>query len=110
MYAVIFKAQIAELNDEYSKTAAKMRELAFSKYGCLDFVAVCEGEQEVAISYWPDEQSVLYQSIQIIAHSARVKSFRGKALIEVNSCSIVKINNEAYEAFKLALGNSPAAR
>ena len=59
MYAVIFKAQIAELNDEYSKTAAKMRELAFSKYGCLDFVAVCEGEQEVAISYWPDEQSIL---------------------------------------------------
>ncbi|MBU2918310.1 antibiotic biosynthesis monooxygenase [Psychrosphaera sp. F3M07] len=59
MYAVIFKAKIAKLNDEYSKTAAKMRELAFSKYGCLDFVAVCEGEQEVAISYWPDEQSIL---------------------------------------------------
>lgn len=59
MYAVIFKAKIAKLDAEYSIMAARMRELAFEKYGCLDFVAVCEGEQEVAISYWPDEQSIL---------------------------------------------------
>ncbi len=29
--------------------------------------------------------------------------FIGEALIEENGCSLVEINNKAYEAFKLAL-------
>lgn len=52
MYAVIFKAKINQLDDSYSKTAARMRELAISKYGCAEFTAITEGEQEIAISYW----------------------------------------------------------
>ena len=53
MYAVIFHAEIAQLDDEYFATAKQMRELAMTHYGCLDFVATTEGEREVAISYWP---------------------------------------------------------
>ena len=53
MYAVIFHAEIAQLDDEYFTTAKQMRELAMTHYGCLDFVATTEGEREIAISYWP---------------------------------------------------------
>ncbi len=58
MFAVIFKAKIKNLDAEYLATAERMRELAFEKYGCLDFVALSEGKQEVAISYWPDLDSI----------------------------------------------------
>lgn len=58
MYVVIFRAQIKELDTDYSVTAAKLRELALSQFGCLDFHAVTEGNHEIAISYWPDEDSI----------------------------------------------------
>lgn len=58
MFAVIFKAKTALVDEEYNQTVGKMRDLAFDKYGCLDFIAVSEGEQEIAISYWPDEASI----------------------------------------------------
>jgi len=58
MYAVIFSAKPGVQDDEYGNTVARMRELAFEKYGCLDFVAVTEGDQEVAISYWENEESI----------------------------------------------------
>ncbi len=53
MYAVIFTAEINEVDEEYFSTAQQMRELAIEKYGCLEFKALTEGDQEVAISYWP---------------------------------------------------------
>ena len=52
MYAVIFRAEINQLDDEYRDIAARLRSLAIEKYGCLDFVATTEGDQEIAISYW----------------------------------------------------------
>ncbi|MDH5633276.1 MAG: antibiotic biosynthesis monooxygenase [Gammaproteobacteria bacterium] len=52
MKAVIFRAQINELDDDYFATAARMRELAMSQYGCVEFHSVCEGDNEVSISYW----------------------------------------------------------
>jgi heme-degrading monooxygenase HmoA len=58
MYAVIFKATIARLDDEYSDMAERLRELAINKYGCLDFVSVTEGDQEIAISYWDNEEQI----------------------------------------------------
>jgi len=58
MFAVIFRAKIGTQNGEYSKTVARLRELAFSKYGCLDFVAVTEGKDENAIFYWENEESI----------------------------------------------------
>ncbi|HSC69654.1 MAG TPA: antibiotic biosynthesis monooxygenase [Cellvibrio sp.] len=58
MYAVIFHAEIAQLDDEYFATAKQLRELALSQYGCLDFVATTEGEREIAISYWPSLEHI----------------------------------------------------
>ena len=58
MFAVIFKAQPAQQNEEYNVTVSKIRELAFEKYGCIDFVAATEGDQEIAISYWDSEESI----------------------------------------------------
>lgn len=58
MYAVIFKASVAELDDEYVRTAQRLRDLALRKYACLDFVAVTEGNEEIAISYWETEQQI----------------------------------------------------
>jgi heme-degrading monooxygenase HmoA len=58
MFVVIFRATARQLDAEYSATAARLRELALSQFGCLEFVAVNEGDQEVALSYWPDEASI----------------------------------------------------
>ena len=38
--------------------AARLRELALAQFGCLEFQAVCEGQDEAALSYWPDEDSI----------------------------------------------------
>ena len=58
MYAVIFKATVAELDDEYSQMAQRLKDLAFEKYGCQDFTSVTEGNEEIAISYWETEQQI----------------------------------------------------
>jgi len=58
MFVVIFRATARHLDAEYSATATRMRELALTQFGCLDFTAVTEGNQEVALSYWPDEASI----------------------------------------------------
>ena len=59
MYAVIFKATVKQLDNEYSQTAKRMRELAMEKYDCLNFVSSLEGRQEIAISYWETEAQIL---------------------------------------------------
>lgn len=58
MYVVIFRARVKTLDDEYSRMAARMRELALSQFGCLAFHAVTEGHDEVALSYWPSEAAI----------------------------------------------------
>ncbi|WP_299199875.1 antibiotic biosynthesis monooxygenase [uncultured Amphritea sp.] len=58
MYAVIFRAEIAQLDEEYSQMAARMRELALQEYGCLEFTAVVEGANEIAISYWDSMEQI----------------------------------------------------
>ncbi|GAB4208204.1 MAG: hypothetical protein Fur0019_13650 [Tibeticola sp.] len=58
MIVVIFRARVAAFDAQYSATAARMRELAISQFGCLAFHAVTEGDEEVALSYWPDEAAV----------------------------------------------------
>lgn len=52
MYVVIFTAQISELDETYASTAARLRQIALSKYGCTRFTALMESDQEVIISYW----------------------------------------------------------
>ena len=57
MYVVIFKAEINKFDDNYVKTASKLRELAKS-YGCTRFESFAAGNQEIALSYWPDRESI----------------------------------------------------
>lgn len=58
MIVVIFRAKIRSLDSEYFKVAARLRELALNEFGCLEFQAVAEGANEVALSYWPSEENV----------------------------------------------------
>jgi len=58
MFAVIFRAKIKTLDNEYIQTAARLRELALNEFGCLNFYTVTEGEHEVALSYWPSEENI----------------------------------------------------
>jgi len=58
MYVVIFRAKIRAPDEKYSKVASRMRELALGQFGCLEFHAVREGRDEVALSYWPSEDAI----------------------------------------------------
>lgn len=58
MYAVIFRAMVGELDQEYSEAIERMKELAFKEYGCLDFFALMDGEIRIAISYWNSEADI----------------------------------------------------
>lgn len=58
MFVVIFRAKVHKFDEEYSRVAARMRDIAMRQFGCLEFHAVAEGEHEVALSYWPDEKSI----------------------------------------------------
>ncbi len=58
MLAVIFRAEIAELDHEYHETTGRLRELALREYGCREFCAWTEGSSEVAISYWDSEEQI----------------------------------------------------
>jgi hypothetical protein len=50
MYVVVFRARIRQLDDEYNRVAKRMRELALSQFHCLEFQAVTQGQNEVALS------------------------------------------------------------
>jgi len=54
MYAVIFKATINQLDDDYTSMAKQLRDLAIAEYGCVEFNSVTAGNEEIAISYWND--------------------------------------------------------
>lgn|SRR5690554_4837878 len=58
MFVVIFRARVRQFDADYSAMAACMCDLAISQFGCLSFTATTEGDQEIAVSYWPDETSI----------------------------------------------------
>ena len=58
MYVVIFRARLRSPDAEYSRIAQRLRELAFTECGCLEFHSVTEGRDEIALSYWRDEASI----------------------------------------------------
>ena len=58
MYAVIFKAEINELDEVYRDMASRMRELACNEFGCIEFSSYTDGANELAISYWADRESI----------------------------------------------------
>lgn len=57
-FVVIFRAKTRQIDDEYTQVAARMRELALGQFGCLEFTAVTEGQNEIALSYWPSEEHI----------------------------------------------------
>ena len=67
MYAVIFKAQIRDLDQTYHETVKRMRDLATQQYGCREFLSLSEGDQEISISYW-DSLSQIQQWKQNTEH------------------------------------------
>ena len=58
MLVVIFRARIKQQNEDYSKTAACLREMALTEFGCLQFHSATEGCDEVALSHWPREECI----------------------------------------------------
>lgn len=58
MYVVIFRAKVGAFDAEYHATAHHLRETALRDFGCVEFVAMTEGDQEIALSYWPDAESI----------------------------------------------------
>ena len=58
MVVVIFRAKVREFDAQYTQLAAELRRLALDQFGCVEFHAVTEGHEEIALSYWPDLQSV----------------------------------------------------
>jgi heme-degrading monooxygenase HmoA len=58
MFVVIFRAKVHRADSEYTQVAARMRELALGQFGCLEFTAVTEDQDEIALSYWPTEESI----------------------------------------------------
>ncbi|WP_353144175.1 antibiotic biosynthesis monooxygenase family protein [Acinetobacter pragensis] len=51
-YVVIFKAKIKQFDEHYAQTAQLMREKALTEFHCQHFEALCENNQEIALSYW----------------------------------------------------------
>ncbi len=58
MHVVIFRARIRALDEDYFRTADRMRELARRDCGCLGFQASTAEGMETAISYWPDAAAI----------------------------------------------------
>lgn len=58
MYVVIFKARTKVLDAEYLKVASRLRELAINQFGCLEFVSITEENNEIALSYWSNQEDI----------------------------------------------------
>jgi heme-degrading monooxygenase HmoA len=58
MFVVIFRAKMNHLDSEYSQLAQQLRNLALTEFGCLEFYSVSDGLNEIALSYWPDEERI----------------------------------------------------
>ncbi len=83
MYAVIFKAKINKIDEEYSILANRMRELAIKEYGCIEFTSCMEGNNEIAVSYWPSKAAIRawknnseHQQAQAFGKSKWYKSYQ----------------------------------
>ena len=58
MFAVIFRAEVKQLDASYAQFAERLRELAKTRYGCLDFISLSEGDREIAVSYWDSLEQI----------------------------------------------------
>jgi len=51
MLAVIFKAKVNQVDNEYLQLVERLRKTA-KEFGCIDIDSVCENGSEITISYW----------------------------------------------------------
>jgi len=58
MWVVIFRARVRVSDAEYERVARRLRQLALEEFGCLRFIAATDDDGEVAISYWPTQESI----------------------------------------------------
>ncbi len=58
MFVVILKATIGDLGQEYTEALEQMKKLAFEEYGCLEFTAMMDGNERMALSYWESEEQI----------------------------------------------------
>jgi heme-degrading monooxygenase HmoA len=58
VFVVIFRARIRNLDAEYHEVARRMRDLALTQFGCVEFHSLSEGDNEVSLSYWPSEENI----------------------------------------------------
>ena len=94
MYAVIFRAEINEIDELYSEMASRMRELATKEYGCIEFTTCMEGGHEIAISYWPSKESIQawknnpeHQQAQLFGKSKWYKTYQVQVVDVLNQYS-----------------------
>ena len=58
MYAVIFQAEIDELDERNYAMAAELWQLAIDRCGCIEFTSATEGTREIASSYLRDRVQI----------------------------------------------------
>jgi len=59
MFAVIFTAELNELDNDYYTTAKRMRDLAINEYGCMKLTSVTQETKEITVSYWQQKQQIV---------------------------------------------------
>ena len=57
-FVVIFRAQLADVDADYSAMAERLRCLALSEFGCLAFTSCTEADEEIALSYWSSRSHI----------------------------------------------------
>ena len=92
MYIVIFRAKVKAFDDEYFQTAARMRELALNEFGCIEFFSATEGLNEVALSYWPNEESI--KAWRVHPDHIKAQHLGKEHWYESYSVQITQINRE----------------
>ncbi len=88
-YAVIFTAELADTDAQYTALSSQLRQLALERYHCLAFTSCSESGQEVAISYWQEKQHIqawkedaLHRQAQALGRSRWYRSYQVQ-LVEV---------------------------
>jgi heme-degrading monooxygenase HmoA len=57
-FVAIFRATVDQRDADDAATAAHLRDLALTRYGCLDFAACEQDGLEIAVSYWPNQHAI----------------------------------------------------
>jgi heme-degrading monooxygenase HmoA len=59
MFVVIFRAKTTALDSRYSEFANQLRDKALNDYHCIEFVSAHENGDEIALSYWNNEDDII---------------------------------------------------